>query len=343
MDRWPDISALQPDEAAERARREALVAELRGPLRPRRVRGAKRLALAVLAMLAFGGGVAWAAGLFSADDVSLEAGIACFSEPRLHGHDLAVTYTHASAEPLAKCAKYWREGVMDVDRGSVAPPQLIACTKQDAGVFVFPGPAGLCGRLGLEPLPADFAAAGREAGRAYTAWFKFLMDDAEVPAGECRSPREMAEKARARLAKTAYGDVRVVVRGDWPCARMIDPEGGAIVVFTTSRTEDRRQALGARAALALGPLMDEANDRCLAPEQFEARGKAALARAGLSEVRVHVYRPYEPCVGAAFGYDPENAIASFDGDSRKLWKANSIAAKKAERALKRYERSKGSN
>lgn len=337
MDRWSDISALQPGEATERARREALVAELRSQRSPRRT-GARRLAVAVAATLALSAGAALAAGLFSADDVSLKAGIGCYSQPRLHGN-VGVTITHASADPVAKCAKYWREGVMDVDRGP-ASPHLVACTEKDAGVSVFPGPDGLCKRLGMEPLPADFASAGRRAGRAYAAWFKFMMDDAEVPAGECRSPQEVADETRARLAKTDYSDVRVVVWGDEPCARMIDAEGGAIAVFTGSRAEDRGRELGERAAAALGPLMEKTVDSCIAPARFEAQARGALAQSGLSRVRVHVYRPYEPCVGGGFGYGPGNALVSFSAESHKQWKSNSISQKKAQKAGEKYEKSK---
>ncbi|HUC00199.1 MAG TPA: hypothetical protein VMS11_10270 [Solirubrobacterales bacterium] len=195
----------------------------------------------------------------------------------------------------------------------------------------------------LEPLPADFAPAGREAGRAYSAWFKFLMDDPEIPPGECRSPAAVADQARARLAKTSYSDVRVVVQGDGPCATLVDAEGAAIVVLTASRKEDRQKELSVRAASALGPLMDETIDSCIAPARFEAAARAALARAGLSQVRIHVYRPYEPCVGGGFGYDPAGALASFDADSHKIWKQNSISRRKAERARERYEKRSSSS
>jgi hypothetical protein len=340
MDSWPDISALQPDEASERERREALVAELRDERRRRRARpGARRLAVAVAALVALSGGVALAAGVFSAEDVSLEAGTGCYSQPRLDGDNLIVAVTHASADPIAKCAKYWREGAIG-DRGPTSP-HLVACTEKGGGVSVFPGPDGLCGRLGLEPLPADFAPAGRQVGRAYTAWFKFLMYEAEVPAGECRSPQEAADRARARLANTDYSDVRVVIAGSGACARAIDAEGAAIVVSTRSRQEDRQEELGARAATALRPLIDRTIDFCIAPARFEAQARAAMARAGLSEVRVHVYRPYEPCVGGSYGYDPKDALASFAAESRKHWKGNSISRGKAEKAREKYERSKG--
>ncbi|HET7443033.1 MAG TPA: hypothetical protein VFJ57_00085 [Solirubrobacterales bacterium] len=153
----------------------------------------------------------------------------------------------------------------------------------------------------------------------------------------------VADQVRARLAKTSYSDVRVAVRGGGPCATLIDAEGAAVVVFTASRREDREQELGARAASALSPVKGETIDSCIAPARFEAAARAALSRAGLSQVRVHIYRPYEPCVGGGFGYDPARALVSFDADSRKLWKENSIGRKRAERARERYEKRSGSS
>lgn len=354
MDRRPDISALQPDEATERARREALIAELRGKRRHRRAGPSRRkLAVAVAAILALSGGAALAAGLFSANDVSLEAGIGCYSQPELGGGHLRAV-SHASADPVAKCAKYWREGRIGGNRGSTSP-HLVACTEKDAGVSVFPGPDGLCERLGLEPLPADFAAAGQRAGRVYAAWFKFLMYDAEVPWGECRSPQEMADQARARLAETEYSDVRIVIWGDEPCARMINPEGGAIAVFTTSRTEDRQRGLLERAGSELGPLLEKTIDSCIAPARFEAAARKAFLRAGLSEVKVRilsraspaevrarVLRRDKPCVGGVSGGDPDALTLFVDGESRKQWKRNSIGRRKTEKAQEKYERSKES-
>lgn len=351
MNDKPDISALLPDDATVRARREALVAELRPQRRRRRPRPAgRRLIVAAVALVAVSGGVAWAAGAFTADDVSLEAGIGCYSQPRLHGNNLAVAGTHSSADPVAKCAKYWREGA--IGGGGPSSPHLVACTEQGGGVSVFPGPDDLCARLGLEALPADFAPAGREAGRAYTAWFKFLMDKATVPPGDCRSPQVIAQQVRARLAKTSYSDVKVVIRKEGPCARMVDAEGVAIEVFTGSRSEDRQQQLGARAASALGPLGDKASKSCIAPASFEAQARRALAKAELSEVKVHVYRPYEPCVGGGFGYDPKNTLASFDADPREVWQANKTGEwrkaegmrlrKTFEEDRERYERLHGS-
>jgi hypothetical protein len=295
----------------------------------------RRLVLALAAMLALSGGVAWAAGLFSADEVALEYGIGCYSEPRLHGPELAVTVVNAGADPIAKCGKLWSEGVVDTGRGP-ASPELVACSKPDQGVFVFPGGLGLCARLGLEPLPGDFAPAGREAARAYSAWMQLMAADMQdTPAGECRSPEQVAAAARKRLEGTEYEDVRVEVAGEHPCAAFVDPEGEVIAVLTRSRGEDEAQALGARAADALSSLYRRAIYTCIDPAEFEARAKAALERESLGDVDVKARRRYEPCTAGGHGFNPDPPTVELSGDSRKTWEGNREGYRRAERAWER--------
>lgn len=332
--RRPDLSPLLPDEAALAAKRRALVAELEpSPGRPRRVK--RRLVLVLAAMLALGGGVAWAAGVFSADEVALENGIGCYSEPRLQGPELAVTVVGAGADPVAKCGKLWSEGVVD-SRGGPASPELVACSKPDQGVFVFPGDPGLCARLGLEPLPADFAPAGREAARAYTAWTQLIAAEMqEIPAGECRSPEAVAAAARKRLEGTGYQDIRVEVVGDRPCASYVNPHGSVIAVLTRTRGEDEAQALGGRAADALSRLLDRAIDECVSPAEFERLAEAALELEGLGKVGVKVWRPEDPCTGGSYGFSPHPPTVELSGDSRKTWEGNRAGYHRAERAWER--------
>ena len=166
MNEKPDISPLLPDDTTIVARRRSLEMELR----PRR-RGSRqvlrRLAIAVAALLALGGGAAWATGVFTADDISFQAGVGCYSEARLHGPRLSVTVTRAAADPVAKCEKYWREGVVDTVQRRLAregkidyprgpyPPHLVACARPGSGIAVFPGPERVCEKLGLELRPDD--------------------------------------------------------------------------------------------------------------------------------------------------------------------------------------------
>lgn len=331
--RRSDLCRLLPDETALEAKRRALVAELEpAPARrPRRMK--RRLALTLAAVLALSGGVAWAAGLFSVDEVALDSGIGCYSEPRLRGPELAVTVVGAGADPIAKCGTLWREGVVDAGRGP-ASPELVACSERGKGVFVFPGDPGLCARLGLEPLPSDFAPAGREAARARLAWTQLMGDMLEVPAGECRSPEALAAAARKRLEGTEYENVRVEVLGEGPCASFVDPHGAVIAVLTRSRTEDRRQAVGAQAADALSDLLDRAIHTCIAPAEFEALAAIELQRAGLEQVGVKVWRAYEPCTGG-YGFNPYLPRVELSGDPRWLWESNREGYRRYERSLER--------
>lgn len=171
MTEKPDISALLPDDATLTARRRALEAELRRPRRRLRRAPRRRLGAAVLALVALGGGAAWAAGVFSAQDISFRDGVGCYSEARLHGPRLSVTVTRAAADPVAKCERYWREGVVDTVQRRLAregkieyprgryPPRLVACARPGSGIAVFPGAEAVCEKLGFESLPRRLQCA----------------------------------------------------------------------------------------------------------------------------------------------------------------------------------------
>jgi hypothetical protein len=151
----PDIDVLLPDEETVRARRDALVDELRRARGVRPARTTRRLALVLAALLTAAGG-ATAAGLFSADDVKVEAGIGCYDRAELRT-DTAII--GPVADPVAICAALWREGVVDGRPRAAAPP-LVACTGKDQPVRVMPGDGPeTCAALGLEPLPADYPQA----------------------------------------------------------------------------------------------------------------------------------------------------------------------------------------
>lgn len=247
MTEKPDTSSLLPDDAALAARRRALEAELRPRRRSLRHAPRRRLAVVAVALIALGGGVAWAAGVFSASEISFQSGVGCYSEARLNGPRLSVTVTHAAADPVAKCEKYWREGVVDTTlrrlgregkidypRGEY-PPHLVACARPGSGIAVFPGPDDLCERLGFEPLPADYAAPGREAARAYTAWNRVLARRIQVKPGHCLPAGPIAARARRLLAAHGYADVQVRISGEGPCAKSVESRGRAIEVSTTTR------------------------------------------------------------------------------------------------------------
>ena len=250
MNHKPDVSVLLPDDATVAARRRAMETELRPPLRrgPRFAR--RRFAVVLVALVALGGGAAWASGVFSAKEISYQAGVGCYSEARLDGPRLSVTVTHAAADPVAKCEKYWREGVVDTTlrrlgregkidypRGDY-PPHLVACARPGSAISVFPGPHGVCEKLGFEPLPADYAARGREAARAYTGWNRVLARRSQLAPGRCLSPQPVAARARRLLAAHGYPDVRVWISPKGPCAKAVETRGRAVEVATATPRED---------------------------------------------------------------------------------------------------------
>jgi hypothetical protein len=151
----PDIDVLLPDEDAVRARRDALVDELRRPSTvPRLPIAPRRLVLLLALLLAASGGAA-ATGLFTADDVKVEAGVGCYASADLH---TTISVMPATPDPVAACAEVWREGAID-GRTGFAPP-LVACSGQDEPVRVMPSDdPNICARLGLLPLPADYPQA----------------------------------------------------------------------------------------------------------------------------------------------------------------------------------------
>lgn len=213
MNEKSDISLLLPDDATVAARRRALEDELGSSRRSLRRLPRRRLAVALVALIALAGSAAWAAGVFSAKEISFQAGVGCYNEARLHGSRLSVTIFHAAADPVAKCEKYWREGVIDTGlrrlgrEGKIDypparyPPHLVACANPGSGIAVFPGSDGVCQKLGLEPLPADYEGPGREAARAYTAWNRILARRFQViKPGNCPH-----EDGVAGLAERAFG------------------------------------------------------------------------------------------------------------------------------------------
>lgn len=350
MTEKPNISALLPDDETLAARRRALEAELQPPGRrisrvPRR-----RLLVAVVALVALGGGAAWATGVFSAKDISFQAGVGCYSEARLTGPRLSVTVTRAAANPVAKCEKYWREGVVDTTlrrlgregkidypRGEYPPP-LFACAGPGSGVQVFPGSEGVCERLGLEPLPGDYAAPGREAARAYTAWNRIVAPRIQVKPGRCLPPGPIAARARELLAAHGYADVPMRISTEGPCAKSVESRGRAIEVVTTSRHEDDTARLAEQAFEALSGLFERASLECIAPERFGVLARGRLRRAGLSQVRVGVEQRFFPCTYGSGGFSPEELRVDVGASDRKTWRSNRAGFLRYQRQLRRWKR-----
>jgi hypothetical protein len=337
MNEKPDTSQLLPDDAEIAARRRALEAELE-PSRRFLRRPRRRLAMALVALLTLAGGAAWAAGVFSAEEISFRAGVGCYSEARLDGPRLSITVFHAAADPVAKCEKYWREGVVDTGlrrlgrEGKIDyppadyPPHLVACANPGSAIAVFPGADGVCEKLGMEPLPADYAGPGREAARAYTAWNRILARRFQVlKPGDCLSPGPIAERARRLLADHGYPDVAVRLSTEGPCAKSVEPRGRAVEVLTTSRHEDDTSRLAERAFDALSELFERASLECIPPERFGALARDVLSQAGLSQIQVGVEQRTFPCTYGGGGFSPEELRVDIGASDRKTWRFNRAA------------------
>jgi hypothetical protein len=212
-----------------------------------------------------------------------------------------------------------REGKIE-PRPDRYEPHLVACSAPGKPVFVFPGSDGLCRRLGLEPLPGDYAAAGRQAARAYTAWDRVLMKSMRVEPGECRSPSGLAAQARSRLVDAGYADIRVVIDRGGPCAERVESHGRVIEVFTVSRLEDRRASVELQVGEVAEPLFEKATLTCNAPSRFRSLLRGALDRAGFEKVGVRGERTDDPCLGGGIGSGPN--VVSFAGMARRQWQEN---------------------
>lgn len=348
MNERPDISLLLPDDATVAARRRSLEDELGSSRRSLRRPPRRRLAVALVALVALAGGAAWAAGVFSAKEISFQAGVGCYSEARLHGSRLSVTIFHSAADPVAKCEKYWREGAIDTGlrrlgrEGKIDyppahhPPHLVACANPGSGISVFPGSDGVCEKLGMEPLPADYDGPGREAARAYTAWNRILARRFQgIKPGGCLSPEPIADKVRGLLAAHGYPDVAVRISTEGPCAKSVESRGRAIEVLTTSPHEDDTARLAEQAFHALSGLFKRASLECIPPERFGALARGVLARAGLSQIRVGVTQRVFPCTYGSGGFSPEELRIEIGASDRKTWRFNREGFLRHQRQLRR--------
>ena len=79
-----------------------------------------------------------------------DTSVGCYNEPTPQAN---ATIVHG-ADPIATCAKLWREGIVDYPNPP-SSPHLVACYDDISSVaHVYPGPGpAVCRRLGLEQLP----------------------------------------------------------------------------------------------------------------------------------------------------------------------------------------------
>lgn len=359
MDEKKQMDALLPSDSAIRARRVALEAELNRAAPSRRLRRrSARAAIALVVLVAIGTGVAWAAGVFSASEIAVDAGVGCYDRASFHG-DIAIF--PAAADPVAKCARVWREGGM-TGGNSTAVPHLVACAAEGRPVMVFPGPDSVCERLGLSPLPSDYPAPGRAHARAYRALFILKSRNAPAPNSACPSPRGQAAFARSLLSR-AHSDVPVVIESGGPCGAgytLTGRDGDRIAVIAVSRARgrvnlearNRRRAMG-RVQAVLDPLFGRpprfrrTREQCLDPREFAAEARGALSRAGRGDIPVRIQGDGE-CV-SLYAKASTCCVTRGDDDAafvvtlRTMTRRNWRWSKKQDRKWKRLREAAGTD
>ena len=172
---------------------DAVLADLRRAVHadPARRRRPRRMVVLVLLPIALAvGASAYALTGTTAERVADD--VLCHSDPNLLSRWTGIMAADGR-DPVAICAALpdWH--------GS--PPRLVACANEHFGeVDVFPGDPGLCIRLGLEPLPADY---GAEASR-----FAAMRDAvvARVEAKPCTTEEGGRQIAREELDAHGFTD-----------------------------------------------------------------------------------------------------------------------------------------
>jgi hypothetical protein len=148
-------------------------------------------------------------------------------------------------------------------------------------------------------------------------------------------PAPIAERARGVLATNGYGDVRVRVADDGPCAKSVEPRGRVVEVTTATRHEDDTARIEDRTFDALAGLFERASLECIEPERFGALARNVLDRAGLGQVRVGVSQRFFPCASSSSGFSPERLRVEIGASDRKTWRLNHAS-------FLRYQRQTGS-
>lgn len=145
----------QLPESWVRERRTPLMSEVRSARRtrrrwPRRWRG---LLLVPAAALVAAGGAAGGVSLLGGEPPSVHEVAECYPRAEKDAPGVAATQGNLKG-PIESCRKEWRAG--RVGNTTKAPP-LVACLDGDVS-NVYPGRSNeVCDRLGLEPLPDEFA------------------------------------------------------------------------------------------------------------------------------------------------------------------------------------------
>jgi len=267
---------------------DAIDAAIAEPL-PRRVFSPRRRAVFVIAVavLSLGAAAIAIAHVLSSPDELATRGIACYAAADLSSN---VTVVANDGAPVAACADAFRR------MGQPVPP-LVACTN-GSSVAVVPGSdTSACARLGLEPLPAGYAASQAKVARLAQAVLTLeAAQDCVVPAALARRVQRVLDAQgwiawRAEVQSPLTGPCGTVSSLDGRGQRRID---GAL---DASRKVVRVSGAPARSTIALlygrsglaPSLEDESGTRCFTvaglTELVQSRASSAGRSAGVELAR----------------------------------------------------------
>ena len=233
---------------------QALGDELERAIAARRGRIRRRIVIGGLGFAIAATGVAAASGVFSPAEQLASTGIACYDQPNLDGG--ASVLSAGARSPVEACRREMR-----TDR------PLVACRAPEH-VAVLPGGPGLCAKLGLEPLPPEYASA-----RARVRQLERRLATIETSA-DCVPLDEFTGRAQRVLDRLGWTGWRVRVRddlGSGPCGTALGYGGdGSRSIEGSLLTDERRLIVtpGPRTStleLLDGPglrVMEASGERC---------------------------------------------------------------------------------
>jgi hypothetical protein len=261
---------------------DAFDAAIAEPL-PRRARwqqGRKALVLAFAVATALAVAALAIAHILSSPDELAANSVACYAAADLSSN---VTVVANDRAPIAACADAYR-------RMGQAAPQMVACAN-GSSVAVVPGAdASTCTRLGLEPLPAGFAAS--QAKVAKLAQGVLALEGKQ----DCVQLDELAGGVQRLLADQGWvgWTVKVQSPSQGPCGSVSSLDGSGQRRIDGALDPNQKTVLvggaPARSTMALlyggdglaPSLEDESGKRCYTVAGLTALVNSSAAAAGRS-------------------------------------------------------------
>lgn len=289
-----DTDPLLPTQQEYQKRADKLAAFLRSEPKPkkswfRRPGGVASVAAGALLVSV---GVAGAAGLFSADDVAVGAGINCYSKASLDSESVGL---QPQKNPVMGCEQVWNDNALET-ADFAGSPELVACATKGSPVDVFPGGPETCESLGLEVLPEGYASLAQKS----VAIEKVLHRVSNVVEHQaCVNPDDLYRKATQALRAAGFTD-RIDLIGTKPCANYATSIGtGKLRIETISR-HDSLNSFELMRALKVKEQSFPTRG-CTDPLEYQAKLQTELAARGLSDVAVLIDDKTGDCLDLTSG------------------------------------------